>query len=419
MNIYSWGNLKKCKVNSLYKKNEENVSGKNFLTIGNLRSYGDQPLSDKIRLNIFNDKIIDLNKKIPFVECESGLLLKDLRYMINKYNLDLPIVPGTAYITVGGAISNDIHGKSHHYNGSFGNHIISIKILIDGNLYICSNTKNKNIFKAVIGGSGLIGHIVSAKIKLLKTNKFNYEQESIVFNGLDGFFDLSKSTKNFTDTVAWFDCLNKNGRGVFFRANRTAKKAKLKKRKISYPFLHKFSLINYISIKIFNTLFYYYHYFFTIKKKIITFDDFHHPLDKIKNWNRIYGQRGFYQFQCVLPEPNMHKGSKEILEIISKNKVGSFLCVLKMFGHIKSLGLMSFPMPGVTLAIDFPNNGAKTVRLVKQLNEIAIKHDGKIYLAKDSLLTSDQVRSCYKELNLFLKFKNKSINSMMSRRLDL
>lgn len=412
MILISWGRLKTFKSNHQSSHNRKN----RFLTIGNLRSYGDQAYSNNVKFTVGNDRVLAFDTKRGLLSCESGLLINDLCNIIHNYGYTLPVVPGSGFVTVGGAISNDIHGKSHHISGTFGNHIVNLSIFYKEKIHNCSLFNNKGLFKSVVGGMGLIGEIRQITLKVVKIKSTDYLVESIPYKSIDAFFKFSENSKNFTDTVAWFDCTNKNNRGVFFRARPFVgfKKSCSKKIKITYSFNHNFSLINKLSIFFINNVYYYLHFF--KRKKVISFDQFHHPLDRILHWNKIYGAKGFFQFQGVIPKKYAREGMLKILDLIRLSGQGSFLSVLKNFGPKKALGYLSFPIEGTTIAIDFPNQGIKTEKLLHDLYNIVISYHGRIYPAKDALMTSDQFRSCYPDFKSFLKFRDSSIQSEMSRR---
>jgi len=415
MFISSWGRVTHHKTAII--SDEENKSH-SYLTVGNLRSYGDQPYSSKTKQNLLNNKIIAFNDVGGWIEAESGALLQDIRSVVISYGFDLIVVPGTSLVTIGGAISNDIHGKSHHIHGSFGNTLISIKVSIDNKIKTCSPVRNAGLFKAVIAGMGLIGEIISAKIKVTKTNKLNYEVDSFTFNKIDDFYRLAKKSYDYSDSVAWFDC--KKSRGIFFRGKRTDRQIKSSlKSNFSYPFNQKFSLINSLTTALFNRLYYFRHFFFPANKKLLSHESFHHPLDKILGWNKVYGSKGFYQFQCVIPEAYEKEGIESIMAAIRKSKQGSFLSVLKKFGPIKSLGYLSFPLCGTTLAIDFPNLGIKTTRLMDELYLIVQGYNGRIYPAKDALMSERQFKISFPNFKKFMRYRTKNIISEMSKRYNI
>ena len=412
MILLSWGRLKafKSKCESNFTNNKVSLS------IGNLRSYGDQAYSSNVKLTAQNNRVLIFDHKTGLLTCEAGLFISDLCDIVHEHGFALPVVPGSGFVTIGGAISNDIHGKSHHVYASIGNHVVDLSIVYKGKILNCSPRKNKELFKSVVGGMGLIGEIRQVTLKLVKRKTTDYIVESIPYKSIDTFFRLSEDSNNYSDTVAWFDCTDKSNKGIFFRAKpiQNLKKRYAKKKKITYLLTHNFSLINKLSIFFINKIYFYSHYF--NKKKITSFDQFHHPLDRVLDWNKIYGSKGFFQFQGVIPKKYAKEGIRELLAAIRMSGQGSFLSVLKNFGSKKPVGYLSFPLEGTTIAIDFPNKGAKTEKLIHDLYNIVISFGGRIYPAKDALMTSDQFRSCYPLYKKFIKFRDSSIQSSMSRR---
>lgn len=415
MIIKSWGNLSNYKTRIFTGQNRLITP----LSIGNLRSYGDQAYSKNILIKSIYNRILYFDKKNGLIKCESGITIKDLCEIIHPYGFILPVVPGSGLVTIGGAVSNDIHGKSHHLNGSFCNHVKKITVIYKGIKRECSLIKNQKLFKSFVGGMGLVGTILNITIKLQKSKNTNYLVESIPFFKLDDFFYLSEHSKNFSDSVAWIDCQHINFRGIFFRAKLVSYKNKHKKNffKIRYPFSHSFSIINRFSVYIISKIYFYFH--FINKKKIVSYSKFHHPLDSIYDWNNAYGSNGFYQFQCVIPKKHSLNGIREILDIIRDSGEGSFINVLKNFGPIKSFGYLSFPIEGTTLAIDFSNKKLSTTKLIKRLYDKVIKLEGKVYPAKDALMTSFQFKKSYPHYKKFLKYRDFSITSSMSKRYNI
>ena len=300
----------------------------------------------------------------------------------------LPVSPGTKFVTLGGMVASDVHGKNHHLEGSFGDHLISLKIKISNSEVIyCSDDFNSDLFWATIGGMGLTGIILEIKFKLKKISSYKINQEVTITQNLEEVMSLFEKYKNSTYTVAWIDCLSKGslfGRSVFFRGEH-----KLSQGKISYnpkyilriPFFFPSWILNYFSIKLFNYFYFYSNKFFT--KKEVDGDSFFYPLDKISQWNKIYGKNGFIQYQFVVDKARSKAAMKEVLEAISKSGQGSFLAVLKLFGKQNIKAFNSFPIEGYTLALDFKLN-KKVLQLIPILDAIILKYEGRIYRAKDS-----------------------------------
>jgi FAD/FMN-containing dehydrogenase len=423
--ISSWGRLDSSphNVNILhFPKILPRSSDEKGLPFGNGRSYGDVCLNPNGVLWFTQDlsRFIDFNPTSGVLICEAGVLLRDIQRLVVPRGWMLPVTPGTQLITVGGAIANDVHGKNHHVMGSFGDHIQSLHLLrTDGEIIVCGPNEKKEWFEATVGGMGLTGIITIATLQLRRVQGPFLETENRSFTNLSSFFDLADSSEvQWEHTVSWVDCLNNQGRGVFMRGNHVDLKrdAKPLNLGISMPFTPPFSLINQLSLRLFNRL-YYKLQGRRRERVMVHYEPFFHPLDDVNNWNRVYGPRGFYQYQSVVPRGVGKEALLEMLKTISLSGEGSFLAVLKTFGERKSLGMMSFPMPGVTLALDFPNKGEKTKSLLRSLDSIVRSASGRIYVAKDACMPRDLFEQGYPRLKEFLKYRDPGISSGMSRRL--
>lgn len=397
-----------------------NVPG---LPFGMGRSYGDICLNP----NGAVWKTTKLNKFISFdtetgtLCCEAGVTLYDIQKTFVKQGWMLPVTPGTQFVTVGGAIANDVHGKNHHVMGSFGDHIRSLNLMrTTGEIITCEPFLNSEWFFATVGGMGLTGTIIQAEIQLRKTPGAWLETETIPYYSLEEFFHLADDSESEWEyTVSWIDCLSKKGvRGLFMRGNhkdvgdRFDMMTKTKK----MPFVSPISLVNRLTLKPFNAT-----YFYANSRKknssVTHYKPFFYPLDNIQDWNKMYGSKGFYQYQCVVPRENGIKAIGSIINAIAHSNEGSFLSVLKTFGKRKSLGMMGFPQEGVTLAMDFPNKGHVTLSLLDRLDKTLKEAGGKLYLAKDSRMSRDFFEQSYPRLEEFKKFRDPGISSAMSRRL--
>jgi len=426
--VTSWGRLSPLDHEVYYLTERPNARNtvqthKPGLAYGNGRSYGDVCLNpDGILWNTSNlDHFIQFNEATGRLVCEAGVLLRDIQRLAIPRGWMLPVTPGTQLVTVGGAIANDVHGKNHHGFGSFGDHLREIELLrTDGETIFCSQTQSENWFAATVGGLGLTGLILTAEIQLQPTAGPWLETETVPYKNLDEFFALAdESEADWEHTVSWIDCINNTGRGLFMRG-RTAKSQTQKKppstAALTMPFVPPFSLVNKLSLKPFNST--YYH----LKKwgagtSTIHYEPFFYPLDNLHEWNRMYGPKGFYQYQCVIPREHGNVGIQTILKRISAARQGSFLAVLKTFGTRKAVGMLSFPQPGVTLALDFPNKGNKTLQLFESLDVIVREAGGRLYPAKDARMPKDLFESGYPQLNQFLQYRDPGISSAMSRRL--
>ncbi len=399
---------------------------KPFITYGNGRSYSDVCLTQKgtlIRTNQLN-KFISFDYHKGTIKCEAGVTLGEVLSLIVPHGWFLASTPGTQYVTIGGAIANDVHGKNHHHEGSFGNHLISLEIQrSNGEKLVCSSHTNSGLFSATVGGLGLTGIITWAEIKLKRIQNTYIWTEQEAFNNLNEYWHLSKSSeKEWPYTVAWLDCLStgKNqGRGILFKGRHAATQnhaPSLKNSLLTNPIDPPFSFINTTSVRIFNSL--YFHKNKLKKGHLCHFQPFFYPLDGIKDWNKIYGNKGFYQYQCIIPPETAQDSIQELLKLITKSKQGSFLAVLKTFGEIPPLGLISFPRRGTTLALDFPNKGNKTLQLFEELDKIVLHSDGALYPAKDARMTANLFRASFPSWEKFSHFIDPAFSSNFWERIS-
>lgn len=393
------------------------------IAFGNGRSYGDACLNPDGFLWLTNslNHLIQFNRSSGLLRCEAGVLLKDIQSLTIPDGWILPVTPGTQLISVGGAIANDVHGKNHHLFGSFSDHVKHIKLLrTDGELIECGPELNRDWFAATVGGIGLTGLIVEADLQLQKVPSPWLESETIPYGNLSDFFKLSdNSESSWEHTVSWIDCLSSNKtRGLFMRGNFTSDKlgSLPYQKKTSFPFVPPFSLVNRLSLRPFNTSYYWLNKL-KKRKSYVHYQPFFYPLDNLNDWNKLYGPSGFYQYQSVVPPGVGYDATKEMLKEIARSGQGSFLSVLKTFGNRQSIGMLSFPQPGVTLALDFPNNGHKTSQLLNRLDQIVSEAGGRLYLAKDARMPRSLFQSGYPRFQEFLKYRDPGISSAMSRRL--
>lgn len=392
------------------------------LVHGNGRSYGDVCLNPGGTLWSARglDRFIAFDAATGVIECEAGVLLKDIIEVVLPHGWFPPVVPGTQFVTVGGAIANDVHGKAHHVAGSFGDQVLSFELLrTDGTVLPCSAIENAGWFAATIGGLGLTGVITRARLRLRRVDGPWLDAETIPFDSLERFFELSEQARQrFDYTVSWIDCVRgAGGRGVFFQGNHAARRESPQPRAARrFPVTPPVSLVNGLSLRVFNRL---YHAMQTLKQGRAEqhYLPFFFPLDNLLEWNRMYGPRGFYQYQSVVPPAAALEVTRSMLREISAAGLGSFLAVLKTFGDRPSPGMLSFPMPGTTLALDFPNAGERTRALFDRLNAIVLAAGGRLYPAKDACMPPALLERGYPRLSEFLRFRDPGISSALSRRL--
>ena len=395
------------------------------LPYGYGRSYGDSCLSkDSLLLSTSNySNLISFNEEEGIIRAQAGISLDNILRIIIPKGWFLPVTPGTKYVSLGGAIANDVHGKNHHKQGTFGSHILKFLLLRSDGVFECSPTENQELFNATISGLGLTGLILWADLKLTKIKSHLIDSTTIKIHSLDDFLKFSeKYDKDFESSVSWIDCLAKGknlGRGLFMLGNHAKEHTKEYNPKggnpiLTIPFNFPNFTLNSLSIKMFNFL-YYHKQIPEVSNKKVHFDSFYYPLDILSKWNRIYGNRGFYQYQFVIPEDKIDTLVK-ILEKIAASNMASFLAVLKKFGTISSPGLLSFPSPGYTLALDFPNYGKKLLDLFRSLDDMVLEANGKLYPAKDACMSSTMFKTMYPKFQEFEKYIDPKFRSSFCER---
>jgi FAD/FMN-containing dehydrogenase len=400
--------------------------GKSMLAFGNGRSYGDCCLNDEgVLIDAQGlDRFIAFNAETGVLRCEAGVLLADILELAVPQGWFLPVTPGTQFVTLGGAVANDVHGKNHHRAGTLGRHVRCLELLrSDGTRLHCSSTENRDWFCATIGGLGLTGLITWIEIQLKPVPGPDIDQETIRFEKLDQFFQLSdESDKDFEYTVAWIDATAKGpalGRGLFIRGNHATHRRQAARKRpgrpLRVPFDPPFSLLNGPALRLFNSL-YYRKQLQKRTRTTVGYAPFFYPLDAIDGWNRLYGRRGLLQYQCVIPSSRAETALAEILGEVASSGVGSMLAVLKMFGDLPSPGLLSFPRPGATLAIDFPNSGERILDLLDRLDVITMQAGGGLYPAKDARMSASTFRQSFPHWKQLERFIDPQFSSSFWRR---
>ncbi|MGQ2994791.1 FAD-binding oxidoreductase [Variovorax sp.] len=367
------------------------------------------------------DHLVHFDEKTGRLRCEAGVLLRDIQQLATPRGWMLPVTPGTQLVTVGGAIANDVHGKNHHVQGTFGNHIRWLKLIrTDGEIIECGPFERQDWFAATVGGMGLTGLVLEVEIQLRHVSGPWMDVETLSYESLDEFFTLADSSeKAWEHTVSWIDCAgSKNGRGLFMRANHGQEKNRVtvSKKKISMPFTPPVSLVNGVTLRSFNAAYFHLRRIKSVQT-VAHYERVFYPLDNIGGWNKIYGPRGFYQYQSIVPRALQGEAIKAMLNEIIKFGEGSFLAVLKTFGDRIAPGMLSFPACGATLALDFPNRGARTLSLFDRLDSIVREAGGRIYCAKDARMSRSLFEAGYSRLPDFLSYRDPGISSAMSRRL--
>ncbi|MEY4363886.1 MAG: hypothetical protein RLZZ24_1238 [Pseudomonadota bacterium] len=416
--------------NAIKPSPDSGTAAPTALAYGMGRSYGDVCLNPGGRLIA----TAGLNKFIAFdptrglLTAEAGVLLQDIQHTFVPQGWMLPVTPGTQYVTLGGAIANDVHGKNHHVMGNFGEHLRELQLMrTDGTQMTVGPALQPEWFHATVGGLGLTGVISQATVQLRRVHSAWLDVQTMPFHGLDAFFECAdQSEADWEYTVSWIDCLSaRRLRGIFMRANHPTPEAIVQadldesprqaaQRQV--PFVPPMSLINAWSLRAFNTA--YFHAQAAKKgRQWQHYQPFFYPLDHLQHWNRIYGLRGFYQYQCVVPRAQAHDATQALMDQIARSGQGSFLAVLKTFGERAATGMLSFPMPGVTLALDFPNLGDATLALLDALDAVVREAGGRVYAAKDARMSRAMFEAGYPSLNAFMQFRDPGLSSAMSRRL--
>jgi len=422
----SWGNRGAVShsVNTPSNISPDSISyeSDSILVYGQGRSYGDVCLNANNGLvdSRLLDRFVSYEETQLLVTCQSGVILKDLVIFLNSKNKFVPVSPGTANVTVGGMVANDIHGKNHHRVGSFGNHIHSLTLLKgNGSVVECSSSCNSELFAATIGGLGLTGMILTVTLKVIAVKNNCIAVKSIKTKSIEQMLELFDETDDdYEYTVAWLDMQTTPQKGIFSCGNHADNNVdctSISKAK-TIPVNAPDWLLNKTVSKLFNKL-----YFLKSnqhKLEVSSYQSFFYPLDGIEHWNRLYGKRGFYQYQFVVPYKNFLKVYTEILKLINKYNQSTYLVVLKKFGEIKSIGMLSFPRAGYTLAMDFPDKGKNSLKMLADFDQVVIDAGGAVYPAKDARMSRDTFLKSFPRVKEFIKYKDDKYCSDFWRRVN-
>ena len=384
-----------------------------LLARGNGRSYGDACIFDNLISTLPLDHLLDFDDQSGLLHAEAGVTLEKILQFAVPRGWFLPVTPGTKFPTLGGCIAADVHGKNHHVEGSIAGFIRELyMVLADGRCLRCSSDAYSDLFEATIGGMGLTGLVYAATLQLRPISSTNIKLQSLKTSCFAHTCDLLEETANeYTYSVAWVDCLvrgNRLGRGIVHLGNHESRPSDdelliLHRPEIrSIPFELPRCLLNKWHIRTFNRL--YYHRNGNRSKRLIHYDPFFYPLDTLGNWNRLYGRDGFLQYQFVVPAVGGRSAMEKILTSIASQGNASFLAVLKAFGPGR--GLLSFPLAGYTLALDFPLRST-TVSFLRHLDEEVATAGGRVYLAKDAVLERNNFETMYPEIETFKGIKGK------------
>ncbi len=399
------------------------------------RSYGDSALANSLLTTQNLDHFLSFDEDSGVLNCAAGVSFAEILKVFVPKGWFLPVTPGTQFVTVGGAIASDVHGKNHHLDGSFSAHLISLKLMIaSGEILECSNSQHRELFLATCGGMGLTGIILEASFQMLAIESAYIQETTWKTSNLAETLALFNEFQETTYSVAWIDCLSTGkhlGRSLLMLGEH-AKKEVLqansagdlqvgKAGKLSIPIDMPNVLLNSYSVKAFNSL-----YYNKVRQKQtqrqVHYAPFFYPLDSIQNWNRLYGKQGFTQYQFVLPKAAGLEGMTKILSKIAESKRGSFLAVLKAFGKAND-NYLSFPMEGYTLALDFKID-ATLFAFLDELDAIVLDYGGRLYLTKDARMSAATFKQSYPLWEQFQEIRHqygaeKVFNSLQSQRLGL
>ncbi len=425
----SWGRIPAstpAAVEALAPDVEALPEADSMLAYGQGRSYGDACLNNGGMLldTAALHRILAFDPETGVVRCEGGVTLAQLLALGLPRGWFLPVTPGTKYVTVGGAIANDVHGKNHHRDGTFGRFVPRFELWrSDGSKRLCSPEENVDLYRATIAGLGLTGLIRWADVQLIPVQSDAIAMQRTRFHGLDDFFAIneqanarSRYTVAWVDTTATGDAL---GRGLYIEGDHAPgwlpAEGDVPTPKLHAPLDAPGWALNALTVRAFNTL-YWRQQLKSVVRKRVHYEPFFYPLDAVGDWNRVYGRRGFYQYQFVVPHADGRTATREILDRIARSGEASFLAVLKTFGDIESPGLLSFPQPGITLALDFPNRGSRTQRLFLDLDALVREAGGRLYPAKDACMTAEDFQRSYPAWEAFREHIDPAFSSSFWRR---
>jgi FAD/FMN-containing dehydrogenase len=400
------------------------------------RAYGDAAIGSKTTLSTRHlDRMIAFDPASAVLTVEAGVLLSDIIDVFLPRGFFPPVVPGTRFVTIGGMVAANVHGKNHHIRGGFGRHIQSLTLITaDGAQLVCTPTHNAQLFRATIGGMGLTGIIRDVTFRLIAVETGLIRQETIVLPNIDAVMGSFEDSRDWTYSAAWIDGLARGaslGRSVLFRGEHALRSdlapladpqmRALRPPRLSVPAYLPNVTLNRLSVRSFNALYLWYNRSLA-GTHLVPLASCFFPLDAIAHWNRIYGRQGFLQYQCVIPRSKSRDALGEILEIVATRGSPSFLAVLKLLGP-DDAGMMAFPMDGYTLALDFPAS-EKSFALCAELDGRVLAYGGRIYFAKDARQSRDLVEAGYPNLAAFREIRRQSgafarFGSLQSERLGL
>jgi len=415
--IMAWGRIS-MPGRSVDSTNLEADSQDAALFRGLGRSYGDSSLPSTPEAKVVSTPLADnlrfFDRDRGVLRAEAGLSLYTLNQLFLREGWFVPVSPGTQFVTLGGMVAADVHGKNHHIDGCFGQHIVALKLRVaDGRIIECSADRESELFLATIGGMGLTGHILEVEFRMVKIPSPWIWCETRRIEGIEDFVAaLKTSAKEWPFTVGWIDCLKRGpamGRGILTCGRWASPEEAMSRslpenRTFSIPFVFPEAVLNPWTVRAFNS-WYFHKHVPRVKCRIVHPEKFFYPLDDVRDWNRIYGPRGFTQYQCVLPESGDCRVAKQFFERLTRMGGASFLCVIKDCRE-EGRGMLSFPKPGISIALDIPIR-SHTQSMVDQLNQYVIGVGGRIYLCKDTFTRPEDFRAMEPRLDQWMKVRRK------------
>lgn len=432
MELYGWGRYPRIQASMSFPQTLAEF-GKAISDEGSSiarglgRSYGDASLAPQI-INVGGlNRFISFDEYTGVLKCDAGVSLVEILSVFVPRGWFLPVTPGTKFVTVAGAIASDVHGKNHHLDGTFSQYVREITMLLgSGERLTVSPTQKSDLYRATCGGMGLTGVIVNATLKLKPIQSSQIVETTIKVPDLDAVLEAFEDNLSSTYSVAWIDCLAKGkdlGRSLLMLGEHAETGALYVNDHASksIPIDMPAGLLNPATVRLFNTL-YYQRIRHKEQTRTIHYEPFFYPLDKLSNWNRLYGKPGFTQYQFVLPKETARDGMRTILERIATSGRGSFLAVLKGFGQ-ENQNLLSFPMAGYTLALDFKVEPA-VLALLNDLDKLVLDYGGRLYLTKDARMSESTFKASYPNWQQFEDVRGRyhaigKFASMQSKRLGL
>ena len=437
--LSGWGRVPLVDARELRSEDLERITRDAPLTRGLGRAYGDAALpaspGTTVAGSALADRILSFDPQTGVLHAEAGLSADRLYRALLPRGWFTPVTPGTRFVTLGGMVAADVHGKNHHRDGCIGEHVLALRVRVaDGRIVTCSREQEAELFFATIGGMGLTGHILEVTLRLLRVPSPWIAQETEAVVNVDHFLRaLTHAAAAWPMTVGWVDTLAQGahlGRGILFKGrwaepHEAPRTFPALRAPLPIPFTAPGGLLRPFTVRLFNRAYYAWH----ARQRgvsIVHPASFFYPLDALGGWNRLYGPRGFIQYQCVLPTQSVTAAGQNgpalhwLLSLIARKQRASFLCVIKDCGA-EGAGLLSFPKPGISIALDMPF-GDDTQALVDEMNAAVIAAGGRIYLAKDALTRAEHFRAMEPRLDEFLRVRRRwdpdgRIRSAMSVRL--